>query len=274
MSEGTENRETESSSGRAILLRLMGGFARGADRILTALTASVLALVLLFVCYALWDTWRIYDGASIDEDLLKYKPTLSSTESLAELMAINPDVCAWLTIDDTSIDYPVVQGGDNFKYLNTDVRGGFSLSGSIFLDCRNSRDFTDSYSLLYGHHMEGGAMFGALDSFEDEQFFNEHAEGILYLPDRIFWIELFAFVKTDAYDEMFFSPGVRQGPDAEAFLQLVEEEAVRFKDIGVSPDDRIIALSTCADAASTERTVVLGRLTELTVEDSGVKAKE
>ena len=109
MLKGAENRKTESAT-RMTCLRVAGKIARGTNCALTALTAIFLILVLLFACYALWDTWRIYDGANIDDDLLKYKPTLDNTESLAELMKINPDVCAWLTIDDTSIDYPVVQG--------------------------------------------------------------------------------------------------------------------------------------------------------------------
>lgn len=274
MSEGAENREAEPGFGRATLLHLAGRVARGADRALTALTATFLVLVLLFACYALWDTWRIYDAAGVDEGLLKYKPTLDNSESLAELTKINPDVCAWLTIDGTSIDYPVVQGDDNFEYLNTDVRGDFSLSGSIFLDCRNARDFADPYSLVYGHHMEGGAMFGALDSFADEEFFNEHAEGVLFLPDRALGIEVFALVKTDAYDEQFFNPGDLQEAEMEALVERVKSDAMRFRDIGIDRSDKIIALSTCADAGTAGRTVVLGRLSELEANEGEVKEKE
>lgn len=274
MSEGAENREAEPGFGRATLLHLAGKVARGADQALTALTATFLVLMLLFACYALWDTWRIYDGAGIGEDLLKYKPTPDDTESLAELMKINPDVCAWLTIDGTSIDYPVVQGDDNFEYLNTDVRGDFSLSGSVFLDCRNARGFTDSYSLVYGHHMEGGAMFGTLDSFVEEGFFDEHAEGLLFLPDRALGIEVFALVKTDAYDEQFFNPGDLQEAEMEALVERVKGDAMRFRDIGIDRSDKIIALSTCADAGTAGRTVVLGRLSELEANEGEVKEKE
>ena len=271
MSEGAENKEAGSALGRLTPLCLAGKVVRGADRALTALTATFLVVVLFFACYALWDTWRIYDGASIDEDLLKYKPTLDNTESLAELMKINPDVCAWLTIDGTNIDYPVVQGDDNFKYLNTDVRGDFSLSGSIFLDCRNARDFTDSYSLIYGHHMAGGAMFGALDSFAEEGFFDEHTEGVLFLPDRALRIEVFAFMKTDAYDEQIFNPGDLQGDEVEAFINRVKSDAMRFRDIGIDRSDRIIALSTCSEAETNGRSVLLGRLSEMGEDESEVK---
>lgn len=259
---------------RANPLRLAGGVARGADRILTALSAVFLVLVLLFACYALWDTWRIYEGAGVDESLLRYKPTLENGgEGLAELMKINPDVCAWLTIDDTKIDYPVVQGTDNYKYLNTDAKGEFSLSGSIFLDCRNSRDFSDSYSLVYGHHMEGGSMFGALDAFLDRDYFDEHEKGTLFLPDGAYGIELFALIKVDAYDEQIFNPGNLGQSEMMDLLKRVKEEAVQYRDIGVGPGDRILALSTCSEAATNERTVVLGRLVEL-ASDKGKVSEE
>lgn len=266
MLELDENRVNAPVS-RVTPLRLAGRVARGADRVITAFSVAFLSLVLLFACYALWDTWRIYEGAGIDEDLLKYKPTLENGgEGLAELMKINPDVCAWLTVDDTDIDYPVVQGSDNYKYLNTDVKGEFSLSGSIFLDCRNARDFSDSYSLVYGHHMEGGSMFGALDAFLDEGYFDGHAEGTLFLPNKVYGIELFALVEVDAYDDQVFAPGNLGQSEMADLLERIQGEAIRYRDIGVGPEDRIIALSTCSEAGTNGRVVVFGRLDELEID--------
>lgn len=86
-------------------------------------------------------------------------------------MKLNKDVVGWITIFDTHISYPVVQGKDNQEYLNKDVFGKFSFSGSIFLDYRNACDFTDSYSIIYGHHMEYGAMFGDVVEFKNDDYF-------------------------------------------------------------------------------------------------------
>lgn len=77
-----------------------------------------------------------------------------------------------MTIDDTNIDYPVMQGEDNNEYLNKDPFGNYALSGSIFLDRRNNPEFKDYYSLIYGHHMEHGMMFGAIDEYLNEDYFN------------------------------------------------------------------------------------------------------
>lgn len=254
-------------------LQRAGKVARGIDRVLTALVAFFLAVVFLYACYALWDTWRIYDGAGVDEDLLKYKPSLlDNGESLAELAAINPDVCAWLTIDDTNIDYPVVRGSDNVKYVNTDVYGDFSLSGSIFLDYRNSRTFSDNYSLLYGHHMSNGAMFGDLDSFSETEFFNTHQTGTLYLLSGAFRIKIFACMKVDAYDALFYSPGNLQETQMQSLLTRAANEAVQFRDIDTNSNVKVIALSTCSDTTTNGRTVVLGYLEELTQSEGEVNA--
>ena len=119
-----------------------------------------------YSAYALWDNSQVYAAAdNVQAELLQFKPKAGADNgaSFEELLGINPDVCAWVTLDNTAIDYPVVQGEDNFTYVNTDVYGDFSLAGSIFLDVNCDKNFTDPYSLLYGHHMEESKMFGDLD---------------------------------------------------------------------------------------------------------------
>lgn len=246
-------------------LQITAGIARLADRILTTFLVIVLIMIFLYSCFAIWDTWRIYDAAGLDQTLLKYKPELNqdNEESFDELMAINPDVCAWLTIENTNIDYPVLQGKDNVTYVNTNVYGEFSLSGSIFLDYRNSRDFTDSYNLIYGHHMEKDLMFGELDSFQEKKFFNEHASGILYLPDRNLQIDIFACIQTDSYDKHIFGAGNLTENEMEILLDMVKNSALQYRDIGINANNQIIALSTCSNATTNGRTVVLGRLEEI-----------
>ena len=86
-------------------------------------------------------------------------------------------MAGWLTVDGTNIDYPVMQGKDNNSYLNTDPFGNYSLTGSIFLDSRSSPDFSDEYSVVYGHHMDYGKMFGALDDFLNEKYLKQHSSG-------------------------------------------------------------------------------------------------
>ena len=147
--------------------------ARVGNKILSFIAMVLVLIMLLYGGYSLWNTIMIYRGAFSSNDLLKYQPTGDGPNSitLGELMKLNKDVVGWITIFDTHISYPVVQGKDNQEYLNKDVFGKFSFSGSIFLDYRNACDFTDSYSIIYGHHMEYGAMFGDVVEFKNYDYF-------------------------------------------------------------------------------------------------------
>lgn len=204
----------------------------------------------------------LYRGAFADDDLMKFKPTGEDGDNptLEELMKLNPDVRGWITIDDTHIDYPVVQGETDMEYINKDVYGEFSLSGSIFLDCRNSADFSDAYCLLYGHHMENGAMFGDVVEFADKSYFQEHKTGRMYLPGDTWKITLFACVKADAYDDYIYDPDQWNDENMEEFLHYIKDQSVQYRDIGITADDVVIGLSTCAEAQTNGRVVIFGRL--------------
>lgn len=211
---------------------------------------GIFVIALLIVIYAFYDTWYVFNQAS-DDSYLSFKP---NTVNAAELddSPITSDMVAWLTVDGTNIDYPVMQGTTNSQYLNLDPYGKFSLSGSIFLDCRNSGDFTDPYSIIYGHHMEYGKMFGAIDDFLDEQYLDSHRTGTLIVGrtgDKTYKLEFFYAMTTDAKDDMVFE--TERSSELRKFLSSK----------GYDRDNRIICLSTCADA-STMRTVVFAYILE------------
>jgi sortase B len=239
---------------------------RMTNRICSWIIALILILSLLYCFYGLWDTWNIYAGAGVDSELLKYKPVHTgendtSNPSLEDLKATNPDVCAWLTVEDTGIDYPVVQGETNLEYINKDVYGEFSLTGSVFLDCRNQPDFSDYYSLLYAHHMEGNVMFGELPEFQDAEYFQTHTGGQLYTLEHTWQITWFACVVTDAYDMNVFNPTGYTTEEGRAELRAyLSETAVQYRELPLSEEDRILGLSTCSDVSTNGRVLLFGRL--------------
>ena len=100
----------------------------------------------------------------------------------AALQAINPDIVAWLRIPGV-LEYPVVRGEDNSYYLNHTVQKTYNIAGSIFLDYRNERDFSDSKNIIYGHNMKDGSMFQGLHKYENEQYLETHNKVYLYLPE-------------------------------------------------------------------------------------------
>jgi sortase B len=248
-------------------LRVAAALAEGGDRLLNAVIALLLIVAMLYGGFGLWDTWNIYRNAGVSSDLLKYRPTATEGDApnptLSELQAINPDVCAWLTVDDTNIDYPVLQGEDNLYYLNRALDNSFSLSGSIFLDKYCARDFSDFYSLIYGHHMAGGVMFGQLPNFVEADYFQSHTTGTLFLPGHTYAIQWFACIETTAYDSYLFYPTVYTREESRGeLLDYIRQSATQYRDINVSASDHILALSTCAEAATDGRVLLIGRLAE------------
>ena len=216
---------------------------------------AIVSLLLFLIClYAMIDAAMVYNGAN-DSGIMKYKPAAGNTEELREL---SDDAVAWITIDGTRIDYPVMQGKTNAEYLNKDPYGGFSLSGSIFLDNRNDKSFSDPYSLIYGHHMEYGAMFGSLDEYKDKAFFDAHRTGLLTVTNGDeYSIGIFAVCKAQATEKVIFDPPESNN---QALLEYLNDHALIYDPSGVGAGLKLIALSTCQSAESNERMIVFGVL--------------
>ena len=141
----------------------------------------LLLLGLVYGCYALWDSQNLAEEATSEQYAI-YKPQ-EDTLGFQELQSMNSDVIAWITVYDTPIDYPVVQGTDNEYYLKHTFKKTEHVAGSIFLDKDNSQDFSNRKSILYGHNMKDGSMFQGLHKYESESYLQEHNKVYLYLPD-------------------------------------------------------------------------------------------
>lgn len=237
-------------------------------RLLNSLVSLVLIIALFlfgaYAVYALWDNNQVYQAAEdVQMELKRLKPSADGEDgpTFEELLKINPDVCAWITMDGTKIDYPVLQGENNLSYINKDVYGRFALAGSIFLDCRNQKDFSDPYNLLYGHHMSESHMFGDLDLYEKESFFRKNTTGTLLLPGKVYDLKVLAFIRVTASEEEIFNLDVFRNDSAgvarftQQMAQLKNEE---LETIG--PDDQLLALSTCSSDFTDARVIVLTKM--------------
>lgn len=233
----------------------------------------VLVLSLLisgaYAVYALWDNNQVLTAAeNVQSDMIKLKPQVELTseepdnsEAFADLLKLNPDVCGWVTMDGTKIDQPILIGENNLVYINKDVYGDFSLAGSIYLDSRHDRNFTDSYNLLYGHHMAESRMFGDLDLYKDEAFFRENRTGMLILPHKTYNLEVISCMLVGASDAFIFEPTSTRD-DIQALLDYVQTNSLFVnQDIlaGARQTEglQILALSTCASEFTDARTIVL-----------------
>ncbi|MBR9945076.1 class B sortase [Clostridiaceae bacterium Marseille-Q4145] len=216
---------------------------------------GLLACLILFLTglYAMVDSYLVYQHAN-DDSLLKFKPGYEG--EVAE-QPIQGNMVAWLIVDDTTIDYPVMQGETNEEYLNKDPYGNYSMSGSIFLDSRNAGDFTDDYSLIYGHHMEGDYMFGPLHYFLEQDFLDTHRTGELVVGDVIYEITFFAALEASATQELIFNP--TEHP-AENVLDYVKDHAQSCEN--ETGEGTLIALSTCKYPDSVDRVLLFGYMKE------------
>ena len=245
----------------------MGYVLRGLNALFSLIVLLCFFVVAAYAGYALWDNSQVYAAAeNVRDGLLQLKPPEDPEgeegPTFEDLKAINPDVCAWGTLDNTNIDHPVVQGQDNLTYVNRDVYGNFALAGSIFLDSRNDSSFSDPYSLLYGHHMENSGMFGDLALYKEEDFFQENSTGYLITPEGVYDLEIFASLVVSASDQYIFDPEIWHTEEAAALAHVKENALYLRENIFQDLDEnsRILALSTCSGEFSDARTVVLAKM--------------
>lgn len=236
--------------------------ARVGNRILSIMAGILILLMLSYGVYSLWDTYKIYANSFADEELLKFRPTDDGADNptLKDLKKLNPDVKAWIQVPKTNIDYPVVQGQDDMEYINKNVYGEFELSGAIFLSCLNKDDFSDPYNLVYGHNMKNGGMFADVADFTNKEYFETHQKGKLYLTDATRKIRFFACMKVTAADAKIYHPDGYRKENLKNLLDYIQANAVQYRDVNVADENSLIALSTCSEAETNGRVVLIGKL--------------
>ncbi len=232
-------------------------FIRFLDSTVTTIAALFFLAVIACGAYCIWDSTLVYSAAD-SSNYTPYKPSADNSMSFEELRALNPDVFGWIEIYGTAIDYPLVQGETNDSYINTDVFGNYSLSGAIFLDSSKPKNFSDFLSIIYGHHMDQNKMFGDIDLFQEEEFFNSNQSGRLYFDDKDHELEIFSYVECDAYDPLIY--GSYEGEKRQEFLDAIESKSKYYRDIGLSVNDHIVILSTCDYSYTNGRMVLLARI--------------
>lgn len=188
--------------------------------------------------------------------------TAPITVDFEKLRADNSDVVGWLYCEDTPINYPVVQSGDNDYYLHRMLDGSYSSSGTIFLDYQCARDFSYDNSILYGHNMRNGSMFHSLVEYANQEYYDAHPVLYLLTPEQNYAVKLFAGFVTDADGWAYV---LQFGPEEEKAAYLERALAASSFDAAVTPEtgDCLLTLSTCSYQYDNARYVVLGVLTPI-----------
>jgi sortase B len=172
-----------------------------------------------------------------------------------KLLKINPEVVGWIVIEDTVINYPIVQGSDNEYYLHRTFENNVNQGGSIFLDADNQPDFTSDNSLVYGHNLKTGKMFGSLRYYTDKDYWKKHPYIWILTKDRSMKYQIFASSRVTTADSVYtLEFGSRE--DFSDYLTHCKEIADYDTGVEVTPDDLILTLSTCTSDTEDGRRVV------------------
>lgn len=246
------------------------------DRVRKILMAVLIAIALCAAGYLIWyymiadQTEDSYDKARDEAEKVwetekpdeTQKKTLEIPIDFAALQAVNPDVYAWIRIDGTTVDYPIVQRRDDENYyLDHTWEGNVSPEGAIFTQACNAIDFTDFNTAIYGHQMGEGVdtMFHTLNRYLEEGFMEQYPEVVIYTPDHIMTYRVFAAVVYDDRHLIQYFNYVMNS-QRQAFLDsILNSRDMRNKysdaeSVGIT--DRIVSLSTCISGEPGHRLLI------------------
>ena len=174
-----------------------------------------------------------------------------------ELKSINSDYKMWIQIENTNINYPVVQGSDNDYYLKHNFRKESNISGTVFVESANDID-NDKNIILYGHNMRNGTMFNNITNYKEESFFNEDNKINIIMNNTLYEYEVFSvYVKN--VSEVNLAIGFANEDEFINYAYNEAEESLYKKDVDFSAEDNLITLVTCSYEFTDARTIVVAR---------------
>ena len=174
-----------------------------------------------------------------------------------ELKSINSDYKMWIQIENTNINYPVVQGSDNDYYLKHNFRKESNISGTVFVESANDID-NDKNIILYGHNMRNGTMFNNITNYKEESFFNEDNKINIIMNNTLYEYEVFSvYVKN--VSEVNLAIGFASEDEFINYAYNEAEESLYKKDVDFSAEDNLITLVTCSYEFTDARTIVVAR---------------
>ena len=179
-----------------------------------------------------------------------------------ELRRIGGDVVAWICLPHTAINYPVAQGRDNEFYLTRFLDGSQISGGTLFADYLCPSDFSGKNTIIYGHNMKDGSMFALIDDYGEQSFYDQHPVMYLNTPTQNYRVDIFSGFTTDP-ESFVYATAFASAEDFAAHLRALYASSEIDCGVSVSPDDRIVTLSTCTYSGEDVRFVVCGKLSAI-----------
>ena len=189
-----------------------------------------------------------------------------------DLQAVSDDIIGWIRLPKTVINYPIVQGSDNDFYLTHTASGEWSNNGAIFADANDPDPLGGFLTILYGHRMRDWSMFGSIgdyfDDHGDSDYFQQHPVWQVYTPDKTYDLEIFGAAEVHSENTDIYRFYFADEDDRQSYIDwiLAHNELQGYDGrVSVTPDDKLVMLSTCTLASNEYRLVIWGKLTEVEV---------
>lgn len=204
------------------------------------------------------------EGTSPDAADAEQERTAQRPVEYDSLIAVNPDIRGWISIPDTGLSLPVLQGKDNEFYLTHDFYGEYDRHGSIFIDCKTDVGIEQSNTVLYGHHMRDGSMFGLLENYAQEDFYRKNPFFSFDLIGEERTYQILAVVKCSlaAGENDFRYYDYKIISEEENFWQYYNSiKALSLYDIPVTASygDELVTLCTCDYSVQDGRLLIIGK---------------
>jgi len=213
--------------------------------------------------HRLWDIRQSYRAgdecyAELAGQVRPDRPLPDAPIDFAALQAASPDAVAWLYGPDTAIDYPVMRAKDYDHYLRRLPDGTYNVNGSLFIDYNCAPDFSDQLTVIYGHNMKSGQMFGSLKGYKGQEYYEKHPFFHLYLPGENYRIDLLygCVIGAGQWRERAFM----YEANLDALLAYAARNTTFKSETQYTSGDRVVALSTCSYEFDGARYVVIGVL--------------
>ncbi|MGE7842121.1 class B sortase [Lysinibacillus sp. NPDC093712] len=197
------------------------------------------------------------DGMSNAEIKSKY----TIRPQFDDLLAVNDRIVGWISVDNTKLNNPILHADNNEFYLNHNYKDRESRAGSVFMDYRNDALDISRNTILYGHAMKDGTMFGSLKNYLKQDYANAHRTIYLDTLYEGYDVEVFAAYET-TIDFYYIETEFKTDEEFIQFIGEVQKRSTIDMNVDVGPDDKIITLSTCKDSVISDdhRFVVQGKL--------------
>ena len=245
-----------------VLRLVVGGIFR--------LISIVALLAVLGISYLLFQNAKqTKETQDLNVQLVEMRQEVETEEDNTDwskgMLDINSDYKGWLTIYGTQISEPVVQGEINETYLRTNINGEHAEAGTLFLD--ETTDLSqDGNLIIYGHKMNDGTMFGTLDKFEDEEFFDNNGTVCWESEKGKEYYQIFALLVLPGYStapdfiDLQAWNNVLDEEQTADMLNTIADRASIFRGESFNLEkDKYLFLVTCDYSINNGRLVLVGR---------------